>query len=479
MKSKKKIKPIQPVYSLRPYQQQGVSDIRRAYKQGYRSPLYVAPTGSGKTVLFNHIAINASARGNTVLVLVHRVELIRQTSQKLHEQGIEHGIINAKFSPNPFAPVQIASVQTLVRRLGKIPLDPDLIIVDEAHHSTAKTWGNILEYYGRARVLGVTATPIRTDGTGLGEHAGGFYDELIDGPTIRSLIDGGFLVEPKVYAPTQFLDLSGVRTRMGDYAKNDLADAMDKPAIHGNAINYYRQLCDGEPAVAFCVNRAHAEHVAEEFRASGYKSWSVDGSTEDRRREALISGLSNGKVQVLTSCDLIGEGVDIPAIRAAILLRPTQSVSLYLQQIGRALRPYEGKENAIVLDHVGNCITHGLPDEERDWTLDGEEQKSSKKDEETKVRVKQCESCFGVHNPAPVCPYCGHEYKRETRKPEQVDGKLEEITEEQKKNLRRKRMAEQAKAESLEDLKRIAKQRGYRPGWAKHVWRARQQKKTG
>lgn len=464
------------MYKLRPYQENDVGNIRRSFLDGNRAPLYVLPTGGGKTVVFNYIAINAASRAKTVLILVHRVELIRQTSKKLREQGIDHGIINAKYSPNPFAPVQIGSVQTLVRRLGKTPISPDLIIVDEAHHSTARTWGQILDFFPEARVLGVTATPIRTDGAGLGLHAGGYYDDLVLGPSIRELNDGGYLVEPKVYAPTQFLDLSGVSTRMGDYAKGELAEAMDKPQIHGNAIKYYRQLCDGAPALAFCVNVQHAEHVAEEFRAAGYRSWSVDGTTEDSKREALINGLGDGRVQVLTSCDLIGEGVDIPAIQAAILLRPTQSTGLFLQQIGRALRPFEGKDHAVILDHVGNCITHGMPDEEREWSLDGEESRERSSNGEKKQRVKQCDQCLGVHEPAPKCPYCGHVYEVAGKKPDEVEGELEEITEQQKMAIKHRRMREQAQAETLDELKAIAKKRGYKPGWAYHIYQARQQK---
>lgn len=466
------------MYQLRPYQQRGVDDIRASYAAGHRAPLYVLPTGGGKTVAFNYIAANATARGNRVLILVHRVELLRQTAAKLREIGIQPGLVNPKYSPNPAAKVQVASVQTLVRRLDKVPWDADLIIIDEAHHATASTWRKILEHFPRARVLGVTATPCRSDGSGLGANAGGIFDDLVLGPQIPELIEGGYLARPKIYAPAGRIDLTGVRTRMGDYAKGELAAAMDKPSITGDAVNHYRKLAGGKPAVAFCVNVAHAEHVAAEFRAAGYRAASVDGSTDDATREARIAGLGTGAVQVLTSCDLIGEGVDIPAIEVAILLRPTQSTGLFLQQVGRALRTAPGKDHAVILDHVGNCLTHGLPDEPREWTLDGDVNAKKKKGEEPTIRVKQCEQCFAVHKPAPRCPYCGFVYQVEQAPPEVVPGELQEISEEQRIAMRRARMKEQARAETYEDLLAIARKRGYNPGWARHVWNARQEKQA-
>lgn len=467
------------MYELRPYQKRGVNDIRRSYLNGNRAPLYVLPTGGGKTVMFSYITMNSAARGKNVLILNHRVELVRQTKKHVAETGIRPGIINSKFTPDYTCQVQVGSVQTMTRRLDKVPFTPDLIIVDEAHHATARTWRKILEYYDKAHVLGVTATPIRTDGAGLGVQAGGLFDDLIVGPQIGELIENDYLVEPVVYAPQNQIDLSGLHTRGGDYKRKEAAELMDKPTITGDAVKHYSKLCAGAPAVAFCVSVSHAEHVAEQFRQAGYKAASVDGSTDDARREALIDGLGTGEVEVLTSCDLIGEGVDVPAIKCAILLRPTQSMGLYLQQVGRALRPAPGKHKAIILDHVGNCITHGLPDEERQWSLDGEKKQSRNNDGEKTVRVKQCEECFAVHPPAPECPFCGYEYETTDKTPEHVEGELQEITPEQKARMKRRRRREQANAESLEELKKLAEKRGYSPGWAYHVWKGRQEKKAG
>jgi DNA repair protein RadD len=399
--------------SLRDYQQGGVNAIRKSYSGGETSVLYVLATGGGKTVVFSYIAKNTSDRAKRVLILVHRIELMRQTFRKLHEGNVECGLINPKFTPTPHALVQIASVQTLVRRIetGKARFDYDLVIVDEAHHAVAGTWNKILrkvkETKPSARILGVTATPIRSDGTGLSD----IFGSLILGPSIKELTDRKFLVPSRVYAPSAKLDLSNVRLQDGDYNTKDLAEIVDNTVITGDAIEYYKKLCPNVPAIVFCVSIKHAEHVAEQFRNAGFKAKSVDGTMEDDERRRIIDGLANGSTEVCTSCDIISEGTDIPCVMAAILLRPTQSLGLFIQQVGRALRPAPGKEYAIILDHVGNCILHGLPDDDREWSLQGEVRRKKKRgDEEPAVKVIQCPVCFAAHRPAPMCPSCGHKY---------------------------------------------------------------------
>jgi superfamily II DNA or RNA helicase len=229
--------------TLRDYQAKAVNDIRTAYQYGRRAPLFVLPTGGGKTVLFTYIAQNAAERGKRVLILVHRVELLRQTSKALRGFGVRHGLINPQYTPEYTAPVQVASVQTIINRIGKMPFTPDLIIIDEAHHATASTWRKVINAYPKARLLGVTATPVRSDGTGLGIDAGGMFDTLIEGPSTRALMDMGYLVEPTIYAPKDRLDLSGVRTKMGDYDKKQLGELMDKPRITGDAVAHYKRRC--------------------------------------------------------------------------------------------------------------------------------------------------------------------------------------------------------------------------------------------
>lgn len=435
----------------------------------------VSPTGSGKTVIFCYIAHSSSTKGKRTLILVHRIELLRQTSKALHKAGVRHGLIHPDFRPDPTAPVQVASVQTLVKRLDKIRLDFDLIVIDECHHTTAGSWRTIIESMPNAKLLGVTATPIRTDGTGLGIEAGGFYDDMVLGPSVRELIDLGFLVKPVIYAPKDRLDLTGLRKTAGDYNKHDLDLTMDKPSITGSAVEHYAKICPGTPAVAFCVSVLHAQHVAEEFRAAGFRAYHVDGSMDDDIRTRILDGLGNGTVDVVTSCDIISEGTDIPAIGCAILLRPTQSEGLYIQQVGRALRPVPGKEFAYILDHVGNVLTHGLPEADREWSLDGTKKTKRKREQEERVKVTQCESCYAIHEPAPTCPHCGYVYKvLEARKIEVHAGELQQLTEADKEALKVARRREEGRAQTLEDLRALAAARGYKQGWAEHRWKARQ-----
>lgn len=459
---------------LRDYQQQDVNAIRDAMARGKRAILYVLPTGGGKTVVFSNIAATVAARNKSTMTLVHRIELLRQTSKALGKNGVDHGLISPKFTPDYRKPVQVASVQTLVRRTHMLK-KPDLIIIDEAHHATAGTWKKILAEYPNAYIIGVTATPCRGDGVGLGVQAGGIFDHLIEGPTTKQLIEKGYLVRPVIYAPVEKLDLRSVHIVAGDYNKAEIADVVDKPKITGNAVAHYRKLCSGAPAVAFCINVAHAEHVAEEFRAAGYRAYSVDGTMDDDTRSRILNGLGNGQVQVVCSCDLISEGTDIPAIQCAILLRPTKSLGLFIQQCGRALRILDGKDKAIILDHVGNTLTHGMPHEEREWSLDGVKKVKGKRDAAVRVNVRQCPNCYAMHAPAPSCPECGMVYSTDVDI-EEIYGELTEITPAEERLLKRKKQIEVGSAQSLEELIAIGRARGYKDGWAKHVWAGKQAK---
>jgi len=306
-------------------------------------------------------------------------------------------------------------------------------------------------------------------------------------------MDEGFLVRPRIFGTPEKLDLSDVHTSMGDFNKNDLSNLVDKPKIIGSAVEHYRKLCPNTPTIVFCVSIAHAEHVAQEFRNAGYRFYSIDGKTDDDMRKKLIDGLANGDVDGLTSCDLIGEGTDIPRATTAIELRPTQSKGLNFQQRGRVLRPVyapgfdletkEGRLSAIaasekpyayILDHVGNTERHGLPYDIQEWTLDGETKKRGKKSLEPSIRVDMCESCFAVYEPAPVCPMCGHVNKKRDATPKQIEGDLQEITAETL--IRKEKRKEQGKTETLEDLKKLAAERGYKPGWANAIFTSREKK---
>jgi superfamily II DNA or RNA helicase len=458
------------VIHLRDYQGDCINGIRNSYRAGRRSPLLVSPTGSGKTVMFAYIANGTSRKGNRVLILVHRQELVDQTVRTLHAFGVDHGVIAAGRSPDRTHAVQVGSVQTVVRRLEFFR--PDLIIIDEAHHGTAGSWRKVIDANPQARILGVTATPERLDGRGLRE----VFDDLIRGPEVAWLIENGHLSRPTYYAPPQAVSLAGLHIRGGDFAKDELAKAMDNKAITGDAVEHYARICRGAPAVAFCASVAHAQHVAEQFQASGFRADVLDGTLDRDTRRDRVKALGEGRLHVLTSCEIINEGFDLPIVTAAILLRPTMSLGLHLQQIGRVLRPAPGKDRAIILDHVGNLARHGFAEDEREWSLDGRKRKKRKKaDDEEEVNVRQCPNCFCAHAPAPTCPECGHVYEVRERTLEVVEGELVQLDVEA---MKRERKREQARAGTIDELIALGRSRGYpRPeAWARHIWHARQGK---
>ena len=446
---------------LRQYQYTAIVDLRTAVRNGNRTALLVLPTGAGKTVVFVEIAKAAAAKGNSTLILVHRRELITQASNKLKAIGVSHGIIAAGF-PATDSQIQIASVQTLVRRLDKIKIDPALVIIDEAHHAVAGSWDKILSHFSAAIHIGVTATPCRLSGEGLGSR----FSALISGPSVAELVESGFLSPHRVFAPPVLADLSAIKTRAGDYASDQLSTEMDRPTITGDALGHYRRLCDGQPAIAFCCSVKHAESVCQAFVAGGYRARVVTGDMPMDIRDDAISGLADGRTQVLCSVDVVSEGTDVPAVSCAILLRPTQSESLYLQQVGRILRPQDGKV-ATVLDHVGNTRKHGFVDDSRLWALESKPRR--KRQDEPAPSVRQCPECFAAFKPQPVCPCCGHVFKEKHRTIAQLEGELREL----KKEEVRQRKKEQGKARTLPELLALARKKGYKPGWAYKIFYGR------
>ena len=453
---------------LRPYQVQAVSNLRVAFRQGHHSALLVMPTGAGKTVVFTEIARSATQRGNSVFILVHRRELVKQASDKLTKAGVQHGIIAAGFKTSKHK-VQVASVQTLAKRLLTVPAEPDLIIIDEAHHAVAGSWDKIIAKFKTARLVGVTATPSRLDGRGLGSH----FSIHVSGPSVAQLTKLGFLSPHRVFAPPVIADLSNVKTRAGDYANDQLSAAMDRPTITGDAIGHYRRLADGLPAIAFCCSIAHATSVCASFNAAGYRAKLVTGKMKMEERDEAISGLADGRTQVLCSVDVVSEGTDVPAVSAAILLRPTQSEALYLQQVGRILRPQPGKI-AIVLDHVGSTLKHGFVDDVRAWSLDSKPKR--KKNDEPAPSVRQCPMCFAAFKPQPACPCCGFEFPvKPKRQLTQREGELREMRRQdaldriEKKEQRK----EIGRARTLPELLALAKKKGYKPGWAYKIFYGR------
>jgi DNA repair protein RadD len=448
---------------LRGYQQQAIDDLRNAYRAGARAPLLCLPTGGGKTIIFSAIANSAAARGKQVLILVHRRELLHQASRKLSDIGLDHGLIAAGMAATD-QPVQVASVQTLVRRLPTLDWQPSLIIIDEAHHASAGSWTTVLDKWPDAFRLGVTATPCRLSGAGLGTA----FDQLVLGPTVADLTDWGFLSPARIYAPPVIADLSGLRRRAGDYAADQASTAMDRPTVTGDAIAHYQRLASGQRAIAFCCSVDHASHVAASFNTAGIPAATLLGNTPDR--DAVVAAFDAGAVQVLVTVDVVSEGFDIPAASCAILLRPTQSLGLYLQQVGRVLRPAPGKDHALVLDHVGNIHRHGFPDDHREWSL---AEGAKRAGGASAPSVRTCPECYAAFKPQPICPSCGATcVPIKSRKIQQLAGELQELRRDAARATRRKQQA----ARTLPQLLALAKERGYSPGWAYRIYQARGQR---
>ena len=444
---------------LREYQERGVDGIRDAFRNGRRSIAYIAPTGSGKTVVMSYIANGARAKGNRMMIVVHRQELVKQTSKALAEFGVEHGFITAD-RPQSYAPVVVSMIQTLVKRVDVVP--PDLLMIDEFHHGLAESYRQIILRFPKAKILGLTATPQRLDGRGLGA----ICEELVIGPTVKELIARGFLCQPIYYAPPTALDMSGVASRCGDFSRAETERRVDRPVITGSAVEHYQKICPGVPAVAFCATVKHAEHVRDQFIAAGIASATIDGKLSDDDRADRVEALTTGRIKVLTSVDVISEGFDLPKMTAAILLRPTESLSLHLQQLGRPLRPFEGKANAIIMDHVGNCMRHGLAEEAREWSLEG---KTGKRKNAAAIQevLSTCPQCNAVHVSAPACPQCGHVYPVKARNVAEVDGTLQALTMQAIMAERAKvqKRVEVGRAQTRAELEAIAKTRGYSAKW--------------
>ncbi len=439
--------------------------------QGCKSILYTAPTGSGKTLLTAHMLHTAASKGMRCLFVVHRRELIKQSAQAFDLEGIKYGIISAGFSEDRSHWVQLASVQTLARRLARVS-EPRLIVWDEAHHLAASSWSDIFARYGTSYHIGITATPERLDGKGLGTY----FSNLIVGPTVQTLTKQGYLSPYKLYAPSN-VDLTGIHTRMGDYEKREINSVVDRPSITGNAIEHYKRLCEGRRAVVFCASIQHSKHVVEQFNAAGIPAAHVDGETPEDERDRAIENFKKGNIQVLSNVEIFGEGFDVPAIEAAILLRPTQSLGYFMQQVGRALRPFEGKNQAIILDHVGNWSRHGLPDDDREWSLEGRPQRA-RGEGGAGVSVRICPKCFAaMPSGLSVCKYCGEVFPVKPREIIEKDGQLLEIQAEIARKMVRR---QQGMAQSMQELFEIGRARGYKNprAWAYFVFKGRQQKRN-
>lgn len=450
--------------TLRKYQEEAIEKVKDSFRKKNRAPCLVLPTGGGKTICFCKIAESAVQNGKKVLILVHRAELLYQASEKLTNFGLSHGRISPEFTPAYYENIQLASVDTLVKRLDQLK-EPDLIIIDEAHHVLKDNkWGKVIAEFKNSKLLGVTATPVRTNGDGLGLNEKGFFDDLIIATSVKELTDLGFLCNVEYYAPPSHIDFSNIKIRGGDYDSKGLSAETNKPDITGDAIKHYKNLAYNLPAIAYCVDKKHAEEVAREFCAAGIQSEFIHGSLSSSERKSKIEGLKSGRIKVLTSVNIICEGTDIPNATVGIILRKTKSKSLHFQMIGRFLRLYEGKLCAIIIDHVGNIIEHGFADSEIIWSLKGIKKRNKK--EVTIPATSQCPNCHSISyaNKNRICPKCGYEKPIQEREISYSSEDLVKVTEEYKK----KRNEEIRNATTVEELQAIAKRENYNPRWVEY-----------
>lgn len=454
---------IQP--ELRPYQRTVVGAVDQAVAAGMRRLLLVAPTGSGKTVVAGALVLESTGR---VLLLAHRRELVGQASRKLHAVGVDHGIIAAGFPARSHERVQVASVQTLHARAVRgsameLPA-ADLVIIDEAHHATARTWRRIIESYPDAVIVGLTATPCRSDGRGLGA----LFEALVECPQIPELIAAGYLVGTKVYAPTT-PNLDGVCVRHGDYVESELAARVDTDKLVGDVVLHWFRLADRRRTIVFAVSVAHSVHLRDEFASSGVVAEHVDGTTPGAERDAILARLASGVTEVVCNCGVLTEGFDSPDVGVIVLARPTKSFGLYRQMIGRGLRPAAGKDHCLILDHSGATFEHGLVEEPVAWTLSPDERAARQPQGSSgsyRARtLTTCPECNCVRWSGSPCGACGWRPVAKPAPVEFVDADLVEVG-----KTRRELTADDRRA-FHQQLAWIARERGYRPGWIGHTYR--------
>jgi DNA repair protein RadD len=459
------------VLPLRPYQFDLVSRVRAEIAAGRRRVVKVMATGAGKTITAGALIHDAVDRGERVLFLAHRHELIHQAYRKLWDLGItDLGMIKAGFPMRSGAAVQVASVQTLhARAIRSSRMDlptADLVVIDEAHHCPALTYRKIIESYAGAVIIGLTATPCRTDGRGLGTD----FEVIVEGPSVDDLIVAGYLVPTRVYAPSR-PDLKGVRVKMGDYVEAQLAARM-APLI-GDIVTHWFKHAERRRTVAFCTGVEHSLYIRDEFRRAGAMAEHLDGSTPTAERDQILADLAAGTVEVVTNCMVLTEGWDCPEVACIILARPTKSLGLFRQMAGRGLRPAPGKRDLLLLDHAGTIFEHGFIEESITWTLD-EDRRAENRAQTSRAQHRApelviCPECKAIRREGSPCPSCGW---RPQPKPKAVDiaeGELGEV--DRQKQVHQRKYSTTDKNNFFRQLLWIARERGYKPGWAAHKFK--------
>lgn len=434
--------------TLRPYQEIGVSATVDAVRTSGR-PILCAPTGSGKTVCAVEIVNRV---GVPTLFMAHRREIIHQAAASLARGGLDVGALMAGMESRPRAQVQVASVQTL-RKRAKPPAG--LIVVDECHHARAKSWAEILAEYPGVPVVGLSATPWRLDGRGLGD----IFDSIIVAAYPADLCNDGTLVEPIVYAPA-VPDLSGIHIEHGEYNLRESSDRMRKPKLVGDLVSTWRLRADGRRTVVYALTIEHSKQIEAAFLADGVKIEHLDGGTPKAQRDAILHRLRIDYTTIVTNVQVLDEGWDLPELECAIDAAPTASLQRHLQRVGRIMRSAEGKGGAVVLDHAGNHLRHGPVTQRIDYSLADSIAGAGRNGGGSPL--KRCPACYLVVKVgSSECPECGHRFVG--REIEHVDGELVRFGAPPPERPR-PGIADQQRAWDVLESQRLA--RGYREGWS-------------
>lgn len=461
---------------LRDYQDDLVARTGQALRR-VRRVLIVLPPGGGKTVIAAFIAQAFAGRGQQTFFNCHRAELLKQTSGTFHSCNLPHSFIAAGQPMYVDASVQVCSIDTLKNRVLKLK-EPKAVIWDECHHIGAAGWAAIMKAWPNAYHIGLTGTPWRLDGTGLGEY----FDEMVLGPTAAELIEWGNLSPYEIFAPSA-PDMKGVRKEMGDFKKKDAEQRMREPKLTGDIVKHWMKHAHGRRTIGYAVNVAHSQYMADMFRQAGIRAAHLDGGTDDAERRRIIREYADSDEYVLWNVGLFGEGFDLSAwagkpctIDAGILANPTTSLSKYLQEAMRPMRPAPGKV-AIILDHAGNSNRHGFPDDERDWSLEGRTGGGKAANDNGPPPPITCDGCFRqIRRPTPThCPHCNKKLLADAKPIEVAEGELVKVTEAEKRATRERLRREQAEAKTLDELVALGRKRGHKNpvGWANHVWAGR------
>jgi DNA repair protein RadD len=458
---------------LRDYQLEAIEQLRAGIRQKHRAQLLVLPTGAGKTTVASKLIHSAIEQGSNVLFMAHRKELVEQAKDRLHQFGVKPGIIMSGWKHRKHQPVNVASVQTLLRR--DLPT-AKIIIVDEAHHSISAGFKQLLEQYPESIIIGLTATPYRLDGKGLGD----IYSKIVAPISLADLTDRGYLVPARYFGSKQ--DMSDVASKGGDYDPSQMYNKFDKREIYDGVVEHYNKFAAGTKAIVFNVNVEHSVKMTDKFIAAGIPAAHVDGETSPLERNRILQAFRDNKFKVLCNVNILTEGFDLPTIETVILNRATKSKSLYLQMIGRGLRPAPGKSHCTVIDQGGNVWQHGPVDMPEEYTL--EAVPPSKRKGAQATPVKECPQCYLLqHLSRPTCEECGYVFRINIAERELKKVEFEEITSLTKilaatvKPSKPPHLRKSYSDMSLEELKEVAQLNGWKPGWA-YVQYKRQNKEV-